>query len=343
MQHTDTYIDPSFLDSPPELPPLPELRGTALDMSQMPESARVAYTPFEKPLRMVGIRFAETGHVYDFDASTLVLKMGDAVVADLPEKGIMMGWVSKPAIKIENKDIRLNPPPLLRKATEGDHETYQKIQSLEKEAVLRTQNAISRFNLPMRVLKVNYTLDLRKAIVYFYSEERVDFRILLKELIHDLKAKIELRQVGARDETKLLGGIGPCGEELCCSRFIDKFHNVTIKMAKDQELSLKPTKVAGMCGRLKCCLAYEDQAYAEAKRSLPKKGKCVKCKSGGACGIVTDLDVLRGRVTVEFEDGGIQILPASEVIEEKSMPGNFKYKNEKRVDEDDEDLKRLED
>ncbi len=320
---------------PTPLIPLPELRGTPIDISGMPQLARENPGFIETPLRVVGIRFAETGKVYDFDAGATRLKLNDGVVVEAAEKGLMLGWVAKPPLTIENAQLNLKLPPLLRLAGTEDHEQAKKAASMGVEATMKTQDAVNKHRLPMKVLKVEYTLDLRKSVIYFASEDRVDFRELLRELVHLLRSKVELRQVGARDQSKLTGGIGPCGEELCCSRFIDKFHNVTIKMAKDQDLSLKPTKVTGVCGRLKCCLAYEEQAYVDARREMPRKGKCVSCKSGG-CGVVKDVNFLKRTVTVQFDDGGVQVLPASEVVEEKTMNNDFSYKDETVVGSSDD-------
>lgn len=294
-----------------------KLKGTPIDITQMPESA---WTDESKAdfIRLVGVRFGEFGRVHDFDTGGISLKRGDAVVVDDHEKGLQMGWVSKPPLRIDNSGLKLRLRYIERVATEEDLAQYEKQRSMQERGLERAIAAINRLRLAMTILRVEYTLDCRKATVYFSSDNRVDFRELLRDLVHDLKAKVELRQVGARDEARQIGAIGPCGEETCCSRFIDKFHGVSIKMAKDQNLSLKPTKVSGMCGRLKCCLAYEYQVYEEGQKTVPRIGNCVKCKSGG-CGIVKDVDVPRQLVLVEMEDGNMAVLPATELVEDRTM------------------------
>ena len=293
-------------------------KGNPLDLKDMPDSA---WAEEEKKdfIRIVGVRFGEFGRVYDYETRGLQLKLGDAVVVQVPDKGLKLGHVAKPPIRIDNNELKLKLDEIERVATEEDFGRYEKQKSLEKRGLERTIAAVNRTKLKMSILNVEFSLDSRKATVYFASEGRVDFRELLRELIHDLKAKVELRQVGSRDETKQIGALGPCGEETCCSRFIDKFHGVSIKMAKDQGLSLKPTKVSGMCGRLKCCLAYEYQTYVAGMKTVPRVGKCVKCKSGGSCGVVRDVDIPRQLVLVEMEDGTMSVLPAAELIEEKTM------------------------
>ena len=298
-----------------------KLKGVPIDITGMPESAWTDETKFDF-IRIVGIRFGEFGRVHNFETRGLVLKRNDAVVVEDYEKGLQLGWVSKPPMRIDNSQLKLRLNPIERLANEEDFALSEKQQAMQKRGLERAIAAVERINLAMTVLKVEYTLDSRKATVYFNSDQRVDFRELLRDLVHDLKAKVELRQIGARDQTRQIGALGPCGEETCCSRFIDKFHGVSIKMAKDQNLSLKPTKVSGMCGRLKCCLAYEYQVYEEGQKTVPRVGNCVKCKSGG-CGVVKDVDVPRQLVLVEMEDGTMTVLPAQEVVEDHTLRQKF--------------------
>lgn len=292
-------------------------KGRPLDLSGLPESGRVTA---EEPewLRLVGIRFSKTGRVTDYDAKEYSLRNGDAVVVDHPGQGLMIGWVSKPPLCIDNSGLKLRLKPILRKASDDDLSSFSNKAEKESRGLEVTQRAASRMGLPMKILRVEYTLDRRKATVYFSSENRVDFRELLKELIHDLKAKVELRQVGARDETKRLGAIGVCGEPVCCSRFLNRFHGVTIRMAKTQDLSLKPIKVTGMCGRLKCCLAYEDEVYRAESKTMPRVGSCVKC-SNGCSGKITATNLLQRLVTVQMEDGTIHTEPVVKLLEIETM------------------------
>ena len=306
------------------------LMASPLDLSQMPKLA-IPEKIAQRMLRIVGVRFSETGRVYDFDAGNFRLQRGDAVVAELPEKGLRLGWVSKPPLSVDVEGLNLHLKPLHRLATSEDLSNVESHQEREKKALQKVKELTSKYQLPMHIMAVEYSLDLKKATVYFNSETRVDFRNLLKELLLELKARVELRQIGVRDETKMKGGLGACGEEQCCSRFLNRFHPVSIKMAKNQGLSLKPTKVTGNCGRLKCCLAYEDETYELEKKSSPKKGsRCTK-KCGNACGVIQEVDVLRKLVTVRFDDGNVEILKASDIIEQSTAERDKMYPNEFRV------------
>lgn len=305
------------------------LKKEVLDLSEMPKSA-IPEEIQKRFIKIVGIRFSEGGRVYDFDAKNYNLGRDEKVIAEVPEKGIQLGWVAKPSFRIDNTHLDLKLKPLIRIAKDHDIEQNEKRIEKEKKNKQIVVDLVSRHKLEMHIVGLEYTLDLKKCIIYFVSESRVDFRSLLKDLVNELKARIELRQIGARDETKMKGGIGPCGEELCCSRFIGKFHPVSIKMAKLQGLSLKPTKVSGNCGRLKCCLAYEYKVYEQESKKAPHVGsKCKKCDNG-RCGVIKDVDVLNKMVTVQFEDGGFEILKASEIIEEQSSSKKY-HKNEKLV------------
>jgi cell fate regulator YaaT (PSP1 superfamily) len=214
----------------------------------------------------------------------------------------------------------------LRPAHHNDLRHREQHEAQEKESMAHIKRLIIDSRLPMHVVAVEIPLHGSKAYVYFSSEERVDFRELLKNLNQYFKCRVELRQLGARDETKFVGGLGPCGQETCCSKFLTSFHKVGTKMVKDQGLSLTPTKVSGNCGRLKCCLAYEQPVYAEARKTLPKLGNCVKCSSGGdgkgsGCGIVLKLDILKQMVLVKFDDGTVEMVPAGRIIESDTLAG----------------------
>ncbi len=274
--------------------------------------------------RIVGVRFRSVGRVYDFDARDFKFVRGDRVICDFKDKGVMLGFVSKPTITIPPDSLKLKLPVVLRPANYNDLKTREKHETLEKSALSQVKSLVAERNLKMHVIAIEIPLNAKKAMVYFSSEDRVDFRDLIKDLVRFFKMKVELRQLGARDETKFTGGLGPCGQETCCSKFLTSFHNVSIKMAKDQGLSLNPTKVSGNCGRLKCCLAYEQPIYAEARKTLPKLGNCVKCSSGGdgkgsGCGIVLKLDILKQMILVKFDDGTIENVPAGRVIEQDTL------------------------
>jgi cell fate regulator YaaT (PSP1 superfamily) len=200
---------------------------------------------------------------------------------------------------------------VLRLAADADERAQEKSAVREREAYVFCRQRIRERRLPMKMVRVEYPLQSGKVLFYFSSEERVDFRDLVKDLAQRLHARIEMRQIGARDEAKLVGGIGSCGRELCCSTWLPAFVPVSIKMAKDQGLVLNPSKVSGQCGRLKCCLVYEQDTYKEMRKTLPKVGKRVTTPAGD--GKVVELDVLRQRVRVWFDEGGSETFPADVV------------------------------
>ncbi len=328
-------INDDFLDDPPSLKPLPRLKTYNMDLGEIPESLREK-AKTARMVCMMGVRFGEFGKVYDFfcdDDEEIIV--GDAVVAENPGKGIMMGWVAKAPVWFDNSEVQLKLKKIQRLATDDDFKSLESVRSSEERGLMKVKEHIAKLGLEMEALRVEYTLDLRKAIVYFSAENRVDFRGLLKELVHDLKAKVDLRQIGVRDQAKMKGGIGPCGEELCCSKHIKRFHAVNIKMAKDQNLSLKPTRVSGMCGRLKCCLQYEQDAYRDLVKGVPHVGQKIRCTKG--CGKVMDLDILRQFVIVEFDDGTISKVDIADLLTEKSQKKRYEHKNEKMVATSDQD------
>jgi cell fate regulator YaaT (PSP1 superfamily) len=235
------------------------------------------------------------------------LARGDRVVVET-ERGPLVGLVAVPA----RRRICLDPlKRVLRRATDGDEHARERNLTRERETFLFCKQRIRDRALPMKLVRVEYPLGPGKVLFYFSSEERVDFRDLVKDLAQRVHARVEMRQIGARDEAKLVGGIGSCGRELCCSTWLPAFVPVSIKMAKDQGLVLNPSKVSGQCGRLKCCLVYEQDTYKELRKGLPKTGKRVTTPAGE--GKVVELDVLRRRVRVWFDEGGSETFPADVV------------------------------
>lgn len=326
-------LDDSFLDQAPKLPPLPELQGEKIVLDELAQI--LGESPEPAPgnfLRVVGVRFGNFGRVHSYDAGSLKLRRGDSVVVEVAEKGLMLGEVAQAPIWMDNSQVKARLKKLERAATAEDKGRHERALEMAQRGREMAQQHISRMNLKMTILELEYTLDLRKALLYFSSEDRIDFRGLLRELTHDLKAKVELRQVGVRDQAKLSGGIGPCGEELCCSKHLNRFHGVNIRMAKDQGLSLKPTRVSGLCGRLKCCLQYEADLYRKFSKGLPHVGKSVKCNKG--CGVVSDVDVLSQKVVVVLEDGQVVKVDLSDIIDEKKKG----FKNERVVATTDTDV-----
>ena len=262
--------------------------------------------PFEgaRPLpKIVAVSLQQTGHLYNFLAGDGALRRGDRVLVE-SEAGARVGTIEiephEPAHSIDLSAMR----PIIRVASDDDF-------NVEKENLAREANArrlcverIRAHRLQMKLVNADYTFDGRKAVFYFVAEGRVDFRDLVRDLANTLRVRVEMKQIGARDETKVTGGLGPCGRELCCSSWLRDFEAVTVKMARDQGLALNPSRLAGMCGRLKCCLRYEYATYIELKRALPNLGKRVQCVKGD--GKVIRQNILKQTVLVQREeDGGV--------------------------------------
>ena len=255
---------------------------------------------------VIGVRFRKTGRVYYFAPGPFLIQKGEYVIVETA-RGVEYGLaVTEPRLAGE-EDIIQPLRPVLRKATEQDTATYQKNLSLEKEAAVICQEKIRERGLEMNLIDVEYTFDGKKILFYFTADGRVDFRELVKDLATVFHTRIELRQIGVRDETKMGGGIGICGRPYCCSTFLSDFAPVSIKMAKDQNLSLNPTKISGTCGRLMCCLRYEESTYEELTKGLPSEGDTVETPSGA--GEVLHVNVLRQlvKVGVSQEKGDVVI------------------------------------
>ncbi|OGQ56563.1 MAG: stage 0 sporulation protein, partial [Deltaproteobacteria bacterium RIFCSPLOWO2_02_FULL_53_8] len=231
-------------------------------------------------IQITGIRFKRASKVYDFNANGLLLKLGDNVIVEV-EKGLGMGIVSYTPKEVDPATLQRPLKKVVRKADSLDMERHNFNNEREEEAYRMCKEKIAAHKLPMKLIRVEYLFDSSKAVFYFISETRVDFRELVKELATEFHTRIEMRQVGVRDEAKMLGGLGPCGRELCCAGFLSDFAPVTIKMAKDQNLALNPAKISGICGRLMCCLGYEHGMYKEEKRA--KKAADAAAASCGGC------------------------------------------------------------
>lgn len=261
---------------------------------------------------MSGIVYVKmtNGKVEGFDPGDLSLNPGDSVVVE-SEKGLSLGKVLLPP---QGKKGDSPSPPerkIIRKATPEDLEQFEKNQELEKEAFQFCLQKIHEKNLSMKLVKTEVLLDRSRIIFYFTAEKRVDFRELVKELASKFRVRIEMRQIGVRDEAKMICGIGSCGLELCCSKFMNQFELVSVKMVKEQNLALNPNKLSGLCGRLMCCLAYEYPTYVELKKGLPKVGKSVRTRFGK--GKVIRQNVLNQTLTIELEEGGEITIHASEL------------------------------
>lgn len=249
--------------------------------------------------KIVGIKFRQSGKAYSYDPVGLGLEVADKVVVDSASM-LCIGEVA--FIKtLDNNEISEPLKPIIRKATAEDIEKYIKLKEKAEADIFVIRGKVRELGLEMKIVSAEYSLDQSKIIIEFSAEERVDFRDLLKELARALKVRIELHQVGQRDEVKIKGGLGPCGEVCCCTRFLKDFEHVTVKMAKNQGLSLSPTKISGLCGRLMCCLAYENKTYEEILKRMPKVNSKIKSPKGE--GVVVYNDILRERVSVKVQTG----------------------------------------
>ncbi len=249
--------------------------------------------------KVVGIRFEKTPKTYYFDAGNDIFKIGDGVVVETA-RGVEYGFVSMLPKEISNDEVVAPLKPIIRVATPKDDAQYKKVTAKRPEALRITMEKVAHSGLDMKVVDVGYTFDGSKLIVYFTADGRVDFRELVRELASAYKVRIELRQIGARDECKMLGGIGPCGRACCCKDHMMDYARVSIKMAKNQNLSLNPGKISGICGNLMCCLSYENEYYAEVNKRMPKIGAEVGLPDGSK-GIVTVINQLKESVTVKCD------------------------------------------
>ena len=250
--------------------------------------------------KIVGIRFKPAGKIYDFDCGAFVLKLGDHVIVET-EQGLGFGTVATKPRPMEGFEPQKPLKKVFRLATENDFQQLEKNCETEKFAHEYCLQCIQKLGLEMHLFAVESTFDANKLTFFFTADGRVDFRQLVKMLVRRMGVRIEMRQMGIRNQAKMCGGIGRCGREICCSKFIEKFGPVSIRMAKEQSLSLNPTKISGLCGRLMCCLTYEYETYRDLKERFPKIGKVIKTPGGK--GKVIRHNVLAGRLTVLSEEG----------------------------------------
>lgn len=248
-------------------------------------------------MRACKVQFKKLGKKYFFSCVNLDLHDKDYVVVNTI-RGIEMGYVCDEPFDLNPKSIQGELKEVIRKATKEDLKKYENNKKDEVEVVARTKSFAIREKLEMKVLSAEYTLDRSKLIVYFEAEERVDFRELVKDLADVYKTRIELRQIGSRDGAKYFGGIGPCGLIVCCQTFLEEFDNVSVKMAKNQSLSLNPVKISGNCGKLLCCINYENDLYTELRKNAPDVGDIVETEMGKAK--VLSSDVLNKNLKVKY-------------------------------------------
>jgi len=257
---------------------------------------------------VVGVQIRRLKDVFDFLPEGIDLAIGDKCLVET-ENGIEVGEVVSPERMIERSKKKLDR--VIKKMDSSDCEVVKRNTKKAKEAFQRVMQKVEERELKMKLTCVDYTFDCNKLFVYYTAEGRVDFRELIKDLGYLLKTRIQMVQIGVRDEAKMLGGFGPCGLPICCGSFLRSFKPVSIDMAKEQDLSLNPAKISGVCGRLMCCLAYENDFYHESRKDFPKVNSKVSTKDG--IGIIKAVDILREEVTVEYADGMLKKLSRQEV------------------------------
>lgn len=286
---------------------------------------------------VIGVRFRENGKIYFFDPLKYDVEPGSHVIVETA-RGVEFGKVVFGRREIDESKMHTQIKPIMRIATKADHEKYESNKENSKKAFDICLEKIKKHKLDMKLIEAEYTFDNNKVLFYFTADGRIDFRELVKDLAAVFKTRIELRQIGVRDETKIVGGIGICGRELCCNKHLSEFAPVSIKMAKEQNLSLNPTKISGVCGRLMCCLSHEQETYEYLNSKLPNIGDIVKTVDGKK-GEVHSVNVLRQKVKliVTLDDD-------TKEVEEYKVE-ELRFKPKKRHNDDkisDEELKKLE-
>lgn len=247
---------------------------------------------------VVGVRFKDVGKVYYFEPNDEEFKLNDKVIVETV-RGVECGEIAIEPKQVDDSEIVKPLKKILRKATKEDIKRMNENKIKEAEALKICEQKIQKHNLDMKLVEVDYTLDGSKILFYFTANGRVDFRELVKDLAGVFRTRIELRQIGVRDEAKMLGGLGMCGRPFCCSSYMGDFQPVSIKMAKEQGLSLNPVKISGTCGRLMCCLKYEQESYEHLLKVTPKVGAIVDCREGR--GTVVDVNLFRGMLKVQLD------------------------------------------
>jgi len=259
---------------------------------------------------IVGVRFKKAGRVYYFDPAGFDLEVNDYVVVKTT-RGLELGHVVTPPEQVSDTEVGRQLKSVVRKAEPEDIKHAQEFEDKERETLAECSKLITQLHLPMKLLSAEYNLDGSRLTFFFSAAERVDFRELVRELSKHFKMRVELRQVGSRDESKLVGGFGRCGRPLCCMSYLSEFSPVSIRMAKEQGLSLNPMRISGICGRLLCCLSYEGEQYRIMKKKLPKEKQRVSTPMGIAR--VAGGNPLKETVLVELESGARVEIPLSEV------------------------------
>lgn len=267
-------------------------------------------------VKVTAVKFKARGKIYVFQCDDMDLRVNDWVIVET-EQGLGLAWVVVGPWEPDPEKAPQSLKRVIRRATREDLERAQTLREQEKEASKSCKDLIESHQLPMKLVEVESLFEGNKLIFFFTAENRVDFRKLVKDLAGKFRCKVEMRQIGVRNEAKILGGIGSCGRELCCNTFLEAFEPVSVRMAKDQNLSLNPLKISGLCGRLMCCLGYEHGMYVELMEGFPK---CRKWVSTPSCvGRVKRLNVLTDRVVLEVDDGQELEVPREDIVE--VLPG----------------------
>lgn len=281
-------------------------------------------------VNITGVRFRRAGKIYYFDPEDLELQIGDRIIVET-SRGIECGRIVMPPREVDEKEVVSPLKKIIRMATKEDKKRIAENLQKSKEAFYTCKQRIRKHQLDMKLIDAEYTFDHKKIMFYFTAEGRVDFRELIKDLASVFKTRIELRQIGVRDETKLMNGIGICGRPLCCANYLSDFAPVSIKMAKEQNLSLNPTKISGVCGRLMCCLKNEHETYEHLNEQLPGIGDTVEA-TGGIAGEVQQVNILRQTVRVLVEQGDAIEMTDFHVSELKILERHKKGKPRKKFD-----------
>ncbi len=282
--------------------------------------------------KIIGVKFKDGGKIYYFDPADKNFEKGSGVIVETA-RGVEYAVVHFPVREVPESELVAPLKPVLRAATEKDTETLRRNEERRLPAIKTAEEKIAARGLDMKLVDCEFTFDGSKVIFYFTADGRVDFRELVKDLSAVFRIRIELRQIGVRDETKMLGGLGPCGRECCCASCMPDFKKVSIKMAKNQGLSLNPSKISGLCGRLMCCLSYENDYYAEAYKKMPKLGSEVGTPEG--TGTVVNVNMLKMEVKVRIDRGDGAAYKDFRVDELKfKRRGQDKAKDDEPVDEE---------
>ncbi len=274
--------------------------------------------------KIVGIQFKSNDKVYDFDSGHFVLKKGDKVMV-ITAEGPAIGCVCAEPQNRTEKNSKRPLKKIFRLATKEEIGKYERLSIQENDVFCFCLKKIKGRSLPMRLVSVEKRFDGSRIVVYFTADGRVDFRQLVKDLVGEFRTRIEMRQIGVRHQAKMIGALGVCGRPICCSTFLKEFAPVTIKMAKEQNISLNPSKISGMCGRLMCCLTYEHQYYEKIKKKLPKIGKKVRTKDGE--GKIVRQNVLKETLTISLESGDEVEIPARDLMRQGPFTKKSKRSN----------------